>query len=162
MASTYVIEVKVISAQNLKNVKGRNGHNSPYVAVWVDPRKKYLTCVSQSSGTHAIWDEKLMMHTAQMTIIDNTTLFLEVFHAVDKPNNNPIIIGSAHLPLIEIGVDERVTRTLSLMRPSGRQQGIVEVNVVIKDICYHAPRDAYHTSAYGVPPTPTTRSPIMV
>ncbi|XP_061373653.1 WW domain-containing protein C11B10.08-like [Gastrolobium bilobum] len=153
--ASYEIEVKLSSATNLKNVNWRNGPNSPYAVVWVDPNQKRSTNVDKSGDTQANWDEKLVIPLPPSATIDDSTLFVDVFHASSESEGKPLIIGSAQLRLIEVrndvGIGERASRTLKLKRPSGRPQGTVDVKVVIEDTGYRA-RSAYEAPAYCVPP----------
>jgi len=145
MASPYEVEVKLLSAKNLKNVNWRYGPNLPYAVVWVDPGQKRSTNVDKSGDTQPNWNEKLITPMPPSTPINNCFVFIDVLH-LETNNKPPLIIGSAQLPLNDIKIDDLsgVNRTLKLKRPSGRPQGTVDVKVIIKNLAYHAP--------YGVPP----------
>ena len=145
MASPYEVEVKLLSAKNLKNVNWRNGPNLPYVVVWVDPAQKRSTNVDNSGDTQPNWNEKLITPMPPSTSINNCIVFIDVLH-LESNNKPPLIIGSTQLPLNGIKIDDLsgVNCTLMLKRPSGRPQGTVDVKVIIKNLAYHTP--------YGVPP----------
>ncbi|RDY01143.1 hypothetical protein CR513_15567, partial [Mucuna pruriens] len=151
MASRYEIEVKVASARGLKNVNWRNGANRPYAVVWVDPNNKRSTRVDEDGDTEANWDQTLVIPLPPETL-ENLTLFIDVVHAGSEEDTKPLI-GSARLRLVEVlndaGIGERVNRTLALKRSSGRPQGKVDVNVVIREPGYRA-QGGYYAPSYGV------------
>ncbi|KAE9617382.1 hypothetical protein Lal_00035056 [Lupinus albus] len=153
MASRYEVEVKIASARNLKNVNWRHGPNRPYGVVWVDPRNKFSTRVDDSGDTEANWDQTLLL-PLPLGPIQDFTLFIDIVHAGSEQDTKPLI-GSARLNLADViddaGVGERVNRTLSLKRPSGRPHGKVDVKVVVINKSYHAPGE-YYAPPYAVPP----------
>lgn len=155
MASSYEVEVKLSSANNLKNVNWRNGPNRPYAVVWVDPTQKRFTTVDQSGDTQASWDDKLLIPLSPQATVDESNLFIDVLHAATEPEAKPILIGSARLSLADIrndvGFGEQTSRTLKMKRPSGRPQGTVDVKIVIRNTGYRAPSSAYDAPPYGVP-----------
>lgn len=155
MASPYEVEVKLSSANNLKNVNWRNGPNRPYVVVWVDPTQKRSTAVDKSGDTQANWDEKLIIPLPPATSVDDSILFIDILHSPLEQDGKPLLIGSAQLALVDARNDD-AHRTLKLKRPSGRPQGTIDVKVVIRSINYRVP-SAYDTPPYGVPP-PTTQT----
>lgn len=155
MASPHEIEVTLSSAKDLKNVNWRHGPLRPYVVVWVDPQNKYSTKVDEEGDKCPTWDETLRI-PLYAPINDDTTLFIDVVHAGSEEDTKPLI-GSAKLKLRhvldEAGFGEqRHGKTLKLKRPSGRPQGKVEVEVLIRQPSYHAPADPYRAPPYGVPP----------
>ncbi|CAJ1952846.1 unnamed protein product [Sphenostylis stenocarpa] len=151
MGSRYEVEVKLSSARGLKNVNWRNGANRPYVVVWVDPSNKLSTHVDENGDTDANWDQTLVIPLPPKPLEDQT-LYIDVVHAGSEEDTKPLI-GSARLKLTEVlndvGMGERLGRTLTLKRPSGRPQGKVEVSVTIREPRYPAP-GAYNAPGYGV------------
>ncbi|CAK8532787.1 unnamed protein product [Lathyrus sativus] len=153
MASRYEAEVKLSSARNLKNVNWRNGPNRPYGVVWVDSKNKFSTKADENGDTEASWDQTLVIPLPPQPIED-LTLYIDIVHAGSEQDTKPLI-GSAKLKLVEIlddaGIGKRVSRSLTLKRPSGRPHGKVDVNVTIREPGYPAP-GSYYTPPYGVPP----------
>lgn len=151
MGSRYEVELKLSSARALKNVNWRHGPNRPYVVVWVDPSNKLSTRVDESGDTDANWDQTLTIPLPPKPLEDQT-LYIDVVHAGSEEDTKPLI-GSARLKLVDIlddvGIGERVSRTLSLKRPSGRPHGKVEVSVTIREPSYRA-QGGYNAPPYGV------------
>lgn len=153
MGSRYEVELKLSSARALKNVNWRHGPNRPYVVVWVDPSNKLSTRVDESGDTDANWDQTLTIPLPPKPLEDQT-LYIDVVHAGSEEDTKPLI-GSARLKLVDIlddvGIGERVSRTLSLKRPSGRPQGKAEVSVTIRESSYGA-QGGYNAPPNGAPP----------
>ncbi|KAK8657218.1 hypothetical protein V6N13_035470 [Hibiscus sabdariffa] len=153
MASPHEVEVTLSSAKDLKNVNWRHGPIKPYAVVWVDPSYKCSTRADEEGDTNPTWDETLTV-PLRAPIDDDTTLFVDVVHAGSEEDTKPLI-GSAKLKLREVlddaGFGERYKRTLKLKRPSGRPQGKVDVEVLIRESRYRVP-DPYRAPPYGVPP----------
>lgn len=145
----YEVEVKLSSANNLKNVNWRNGPNRPYAVVWVDPTQKRSSNVDEFGDTQPNWDEKLLIPLPPSANINDSILYVDVLHS--EPNDKPLIIGSAQLPLNEAQIDDgSVNRALKLKRPSGRPQGTIDIKVKIKNKGYQPPYGV--PQPYGVPP----------
>ncbi|XP_020239969.1 protein SRC2 homolog [Cajanus cajan] len=150
MGSRYEVELKLASARGMKNVNWRHGANRPYVVVWVDASNKLSTRVDENGDTDADWDQTLTIPLPPKPLEDQT-LYIDVVHAGSEEDTKPLI-GSARLKLAEVldeGIGSRVSRSLTLKRPSGRPQGKVEVSVTIRQPSYHAP-GGYPAPGYGV------------
>ncbi|CAA2996793.1 SRC2 homolog [Olea europaea subsp. europaea] len=151
MGSRYEVEVTISSAKDLKNVNWRHGKLKPYAVVWVDPKAKCSTRVDEEGDTCPYWDEKIVIPFN--TPVEESTLHVDIVHADTVEDTKPLI-GSAKLPLREVvddvGFGSRLEKKLELKRPSGRPQGKLEVNVIVREPRYRAP-DPYY-APYGVPP----------
>ncbi|XP_014506653.1 uncharacterized protein LOC106766434 [Vigna radiata var. radiata] len=152
MASHYELQLQLMSARGLKNVNWRHGANRPYAVVWVDPKNKCSTSVDEDGDTEATWDQTLVFPLPPEPL-ENLTLHVDAVHAGSEEDTEPLI-GSARLKLVEVleevGVGVRVSPTLSLKRPSGRPQGKVDVNVVIRESGGYRTQDAYYAPHIGV------------
>ncbi|XP_074291491.1 uncharacterized protein LOC141618295 [Silene latifolia] len=150
MGSTYEVEVTVTSAKDLKNVNWRNGPNTPYAVVWVDPDRKVSTRVDEEGDTCPRWDQTLVIPLNFP--IEDAILRIDVVHAHADSDTKPLI-GSTKLPLREVvdevGIGSCLPRTLKLKRPSGRPHGKIDVEVSVRQPRYQAP-DPYHAPPYGV------------
>ncbi|XP_031107108.1 protein SRC2 [Ipomoea triloba] len=157
MGSRYEVEVKIISAKDLKNVNWRYGPVKPYAVVWVDPKAKCSTRVDEEGDTNPYWDETLVIPLESYNIED-ATLYIDIVHAHAGEDVKPLI-GSAKIRLRDVvddaGLGAQVDRKLELKRPSGRPHGKLEVKVSVREPRYQS-RDPYYAPPYGVPP-PATR-----
>nr|XP_007152204.1 hypothetical protein PHAVU_004G110200g [Phaseolus vulgaris]ESW24198.1 hypothetical protein PHAVU_004G110200g [Phaseolus vulgaris] len=151
MASHYELEVNLASARGLKNVNWRHGANRPYAVVWVDAKNKCSTTVDEDGDTEATWNQTLVIPLPPEPLED-LSLHVDAVHAGSEEDTEPLI-GSARLKVVEVledvGVGARVSRTLALKRPSGRPQGKVDVNVVIRETGGYRTRDAYYAPPLG-------------
>ncbi|OAY30352.1 protein SRC2 homolog [Manihot esculenta] len=158
MGSRYEVEVTITSAKDLKNVNWRHGPLRPYAVVWIDPNHKCSTTVDEEGDACPLWDQTLVIPLPSAPIEDQT-LYIDIVHAGREEDTKPLI-GSARLKLVdvldEVGIGERVKRSLQLKRPSGRPQGKVDVKVTIRNPQYRAP-DAYYAPPHGVPPPAASR-----
>ncbi|XP_012852025.1 PREDICTED: uncharacterized protein LOC105971701 [Erythranthe guttata] len=157
MGTRYEVEITITSAKDLKNVNWRHGKLKPYAVVWVDPKSKCSTRVDDEGDASPFWDEKLTIPFNSP--VDESTLYIDIVHANAADGTKPLI-GSAKLPLRDVvddvGLGIRSEMKLELKRPSGRPQGKVEINVIVRDLGFHAPPEPYYAPPYGVPP-PGTR-----
>lgn len=179
MGSRYEVEVKVVSARNLKNVNWKHGDLRPYAVLWVDPAAKCTTKVAVDADDdddceNPVWDETLTIPLPPgLASLDDAVLFVDVVHAGADEGTKPLV-GSARLPLREVvdeaGIGGKAARTLKLKRPSGRPQGKLEVKVAVREPAryYDAPppgKGSYAPSygyqsrdygyGYGAAPPPT-------
>ncbi|CAI8593764.1 unnamed protein product [Vicia faba] len=151
-SSRYDLDLNLTSAKSLKNVNWRYGPNKPYAVVWVDQANKFTTNVDSNGDTEAEWNQPLIL-PLPLKPLEDLTLYIDIVHAGFEEDTKKLI-GSARLNLVDVldvGIGERVSRTLTLKRPSGRPQGKVDVKVGIRENAYHAHR-AYYPPPYGVPP----------
>lgn len=156
MASRYELEISITAAKDLKNVNWRHGKLKPYAVVWIDPKSKCSSHVDDEGDTSPHWNEKLTIPFDSP--IEESTLFIEIVHAGAAEDTKPLI-GSAKLPLRDVvddvGLGSRAEKKLDLKRPSGRPQGKLEIEVIVRDPRYRVP-DPHQAPPYGVP-LPGTR-----
>ncbi|THF95605.1 uncharacterized protein LOC114318552 [Camellia sinensis] len=145
MACRYEMEVTVTSAKDLKNVNWRYGRLKPYAVVWIEPNNKCSTRVDDDGDIYPYWDQKLIIPF--ISPIQDSTFHLDLVHANAKDDTKPLI-GSARLPLRDVGFGERATHNLDLKRPSGRPHGTVQLKICLRELRYRAP-DPY----YAPPPS---------
>ncbi|KAF5201675.1 Calcium-dependent lipid-binding (CaLB domain) family protein [Thalictrum thalictroides] len=159
MSAYHEVEIKICSANDLKNVNWRHGDIKPYAVVWVDPKSKFSTKVDDNGDICPIWDETLVLPLTYP--IQDSTLSIDIVHAYAAKDTKPLI-GSVQIPIQEIvddvGIGNWAHRTLKLKRPSGRPHGRLEVKILVREPRYRGP-DPYYAPppSYGVPP-PTSRN----
>jgi hypothetical protein len=155
MGSRYEVEVTVGSATNLKNVNWRNGDLKPYAVLWVDDGPKCSTRVDLDNGEDPVWDDKLVVPVPPPSAarLDDAVLCIDIVHANAAEGVKPLV-GSARLPLRDVlddaGVGAKVSRTLTLKRPSGRPQGRLDVRVAVREAARYYDPNPYPAPGYGV------------
>ncbi|XP_021765059.1 protein SRC2-like [Chenopodium quinoa] len=154
----YELEITLSSAKDLKNINWRYGPIRPYVVVWVDPGHKVTSRVDDEGDTSPEWNQSLIVPLVRP--IEDATLFLDVVHYSSPDEDTKPLIGSAKVDLCNIvdnvGIGASVTRSLKLKRPSGRPQGKLELEIMVRDHRYRGP-DPYPTPQhveYNAPPYP--------
>ncbi|RWR88385.1 protein SRC2 [Cinnamomum micranthum f. kanehirae] len=141
------VEVTISSAKDLKNVNWRHGDLRPYVVVWVDASAKSSSRVDDRNDTDPVWNEKLTIPLHDRRVEDST-LSIDIVHANAEDGTKPLI-GSARLPLNEVGLGEKCLRKLKLKRPSGRPHGKLEVEVEVRQPRIYPPPTATYAPPYG-------------
>uniref|UniRef100_K3YNE5 C2 domain-containing protein n=1 Tax=Setaria italica TaxID=4555 RepID=K3YNE5_SETIT len=164
MGSRYEVEVTVGSASNLKNVNWRNGDLKPYAVLWVDDGPKCSTRVDLDNGENPVWDDKLVVPLPPPSAarLDDAVLCIDVVHANAAEGVKPLV-GSARLPLRDVlddaGIGAKVSRTLTLKRPSGRPQGRLDVRVAVREAARYYDPNPYPAPGYGNPAGAGSRDP---
>lgn len=152
----HVVETTFICAKHLKNVNRGHGNLLPYAVVWADPSCKCSTLADPIGGSSPRWNQTLPVLLPQGTAVEDAVLHFELVHAGSEHDTNPLI-GQAELQLHDAFKDYssggRVNRqTIQLKRPSGRPQGTVDVELVVKEMCHRVP-----PTANVAPPPPASR-----
>ncbi|XP_068669556.1 protein SRC2 homolog [Aristolochia californica] len=129
------IEVLIISAQDLKNVKHLTKVRA-YAVVYVDSDMVSKTSVDEEGGVNPVWNERLTVNFRERTSPEEdvlTALNVDIYahgHLREKP------IGSARVLLCDVlkegSADEPADNpiqclTLQVRRPSGRPQGFLNL-----------------------------------
>ncbi|XP_021765013.1 protein SRC2-like [Chenopodium quinoa] len=175
MASRYEVEVTVLSAKDIKNVNWRYGPTKPYAIMWFDSDRKVTTRTDDEGDTNPRWDQTLKVPLNGP--IDDATLTIEVVHFADVDEDTKPHIGTAKLDLRDVlddvGIGNSVKRKLKLKRSSGRPQGKLELEIIVReryqsynsyppphhgasmttsrDVDYGAPQYNGESPAYGQP-----------
>lgn len=147
MGSRYEVEVTLLSA-NLKNAHLIRAN------IWVNPNQKMSSQVGQEGGS---LNQKLVIPVR--SLIEYSTLSIDIIHP-----HMDTLIASAKLPLREIvvGIGGRIRRSLELKHFPCGPSGELEIEVIIRQLQYHAPDSAlphlvcgdtsYGGLPYAVPP----------
>ncbi|KAI3854142.1 hypothetical protein MKX03_022155 [Papaver bracteatum] len=142
------VEIRICSAQDLKNITWKHGPLQPYAVVWSDPSSKVTTKVDEYGDTCPNWDDKLTIPLSPPVINDDSYLYIDIVHSksADDDVKKPLI-GSIRVSLKEIvdevGMGEWAHRKLNLKRPSGRPHGKLEVEIKVPESRHRAP-DSYY------------------
>jgi hypothetical protein len=94
------IEVTVLSAQDLKNVKLTGGAMSPYVVAWIYPNMKVPSPVSTKGGVNPTWNSVLRLVCEESLLQQGgANLTLEIFNHGSFSNK---AIGTVRIPLSSV------------------------------------------------------------
>lgn len=94
------IEVTVLSAQDLKNVKLSGGTMSPYVVAWIYPNMKVPSPVSTKGGVNPTWNSVLRLVCEESLLQQGgANLTLEIFNHGSFSNK---AIGTVRIPLSSV------------------------------------------------------------
>lgn len=162
MASRYEVEVTLSSAKDLKNINWRYGPIRPYVVVWVDPDRRVSSRTDDEGDTCPQWNQTLIVPLERS--IEDATLCIDVVHHASADEDIEPLIGSAKLDLCDVvddvGIGSRVTRSLKLKRRSGRPQGKLELEIMVRDSRYHGSDRGYPAPQHvGYSATPYDSAP---
>ena len=112
------LEVTVLSAQDLKNVKMTGGTMNPYCVAWVYPHTKVAGAVNNGGGVNPTWNSTIKVSVEESLIEQGTaSLTIEIYNHGRFSNK---FIGSAIVPLSDI--------KSSQSRASSYQVGFLLVN----------------------------------
>lgn len=138
MASRYEVEVTLSSAKDIKNVNWRYGPTKPYAIMWFDPDRKIASRTDDEGDTKPKWNQKLMVPLNGP--VEDATLHIDVVHYAGPDEDTKPFIGSAKLDLRdvvdEVGFGASGIRKLKLKRSSGRPQGKLEIEVIVRERHY--------------------------
>ncbi|KAE8718710.1 putative Plasmodesmata-located protein 2 [Hibiscus syriacus] len=129
------LEITLISAQDLHPV---SKHMKTYAVVWLqhDENNKQATNVDQAGGTNPSWNHRFTFRASKKFLnSEDAAISIEVCAAAWKKDAT---VGSVNVLIKDIlelpskGADATGTVALPLRRPSGKSQGLLNVEVSLK------------------------------
>jgi hypothetical protein len=100
MGSQRELEVMVLSAQDLKNVKLTGGTMNPYCVAWIYPHMKVACAVNNGGGVNPTWNSTIKLPVEESLIEqDNSNVTVEIYNHGKFSNK---FIGSALVPIGDI------------------------------------------------------------
>ncbi|XWS64770.1 hypothetical protein CRYUN_Cryun05aG0032100 [Craigia yunnanensis] len=133
------LEINLISAENLAPV---SKNMKTYAVAWVQPDRKLATGVDQTGGTDPTWNENFMFRVDDKFLnSEDATIVVEIYAAAWVKDAligyvNVFIKDIFHLRSVadtKINNSDRRTVTPQIYRPSGRPQGILNMEVSLVD-----------------------------
>ncbi|XVF57069.1 hypothetical protein PTKIN_Ptkin06aG0174000 [Pterospermum kingtungense] len=134
-----ILEITLVSAEDLvpvsKNMK-------TYAVAWVQQDRKLATGVDQTGGTEPTWNDKFVFRVDDKFLnSENATIVVEIYAAAWVKD---ALIGYANVHIKDIfhlrsvgnaKINNSAARTVTLQirRPSGRPQGILNMEVALID-----------------------------
>ncbi|XWS58427.1 hypothetical protein CRYUN_Cryun08bG0032700 [Craigia yunnanensis] len=134
-----ILEVNLVSAEDLATV---SNNMKTYAVAWVQPDRKLTTGVDQTGGTDPTWNDKFMFRVDNKFLnSDDATIVVEIYAAAWVKDAligyaNVLIKDIFHLRSVtnaKINNSAMRTVTLQIRRPSGRPQGILNIEVALVD-----------------------------
>ncbi|KAL3691414.1 hypothetical protein R1sor_005065 [Riccia sorocarpa] len=130
------IEVNVVSATGLKNVKAFGGHQTSYVVAYIFPQTKRSTKVDHQGGLNPTWNSKLtFLCDDRILEKGGAHLTLEVYaEGVLSDKLIGRVIIPLHLPVTSNGSSGKIDGTpveYSVRTDSGKERGFLKVGVKI-------------------------------
>ncbi|XVE62707.1 hypothetical protein DITRI_Ditri06bG0141200 [Diplodiscus trichospermus] len=134
-----ILEINLISAEDLVPVSKTM---KTYAVAWVHPERKLATGVDQTGGTDPTWNEKFVFPVDDKFLnSEDAKIVVEIYAAAWVKD---ALIGYANVLIKDIfhfrsltnaKMSNSTTRTVTLQirRPSGRPQGLLNVEVALVD-----------------------------
>jgi C2 domain len=145
------------SACELKNVNWRYGNLQPYAVAWIDSGGKCSTKIDVNNGENPVWNEMFTIPLPSTSHPETAILYIDIVHAKALPDMKPLI-GSTKMPLRAAldGARSQWTASfiLNLERPSGRPQGILEIQIEVIGFNFINQREQYGQQAPYMPLQP--------
>ncbi|KAK6243378.1 hypothetical protein QUC31_009787 [Theobroma cacao] len=134
-----ILEINLISAEDLAPV---SKNMKTYAVAWVQPDHKLATGIDQTGRTDPSWNEKFMFRLDDKFLnSEDAAIVVEIYAAAWVKDVligyvNVLIKDIFHLRSIadaKINYSATRTVTLQIRRPSGRPQGILNMEVILLD-----------------------------
>lgn len=94
------LEVTVLSAQDLKNVKLTGGSMNPYCVAWVYPHMKVAGAVNNGGGVNPTWNSTIKLQVEESLIEQgNANVTVEIYNHGKFSNK---FIGSTVIPFSDL------------------------------------------------------------
>ncbi|KAL4318814.1 hypothetical protein GQ457_18G008070 [Hibiscus cannabinus] len=136
-----LLEINLVSAEDLAPV---SKNMKTYAVVWVKPDEKLTTGVDQKSGTDPIWNERFTFKVDDKFLnseSEDASIVVEIYAAAWVKD---ALVGSVQVLINDIfhlrsvadakaNNSAKRTVTLQIRRPSGRPQGILNMEVALVD-----------------------------
>ncbi|MED6156226.1 hypothetical protein PIB30_012502 [Stylosanthes scabra] len=136
---TKVLEITLISAQNLEGPKNTIRNLKTYVMIWKDPSNKLRTQLDQIGGKNPTWNDTFLFRVTPEYLASVTSGFSVAIYAAGTFNDH--LIGTVRILVSNIlsNVDPAVKPCFSAVqvrRQSGRFQGVLNVGARVVDESY--------------------------
>ncbi|BBN13047.1 hypothetical protein MPTK1_6g00390 [Marchantia polymorpha subsp. ruderalis] len=128
------IEVNVVSASDLKNVKTFGGQQTSYVEAYIFPQQRRKTNVDTKGGLNPSWNSKLTL-TCDERFLERggSYLTLEIYsHGALSDKLIGTVSIPLHLPVTSDGSEPKTDASIEeyeVRRPSGKAKGQLKVSV---------------------------------
>lgn len=148
MAQLREVEVTVLSAQDLKNVKRMGGAQDPYCVAWVYPDMKVAGGVNKGGGANPTWNSIITLAVEDGLLEQGAAaVTVDIYHNGKMSNK---LIGSATIPLSDV-TKGGISQPYQVRSKSGNPHGIINVAMKAGNVLSEAEAAKYAAPAVGVP-----------
>ncbi|KAL4370020.1 uncharacterized protein DS421_6g180540 [Arachis hypogaea] len=136
---TKVLEINLISAQDLQRPKASVRRLKTYVVIWMDPSYKLRTQVDQIGGNNPTWNDRFLFRVTPEYLASVTSGFSVAIFAVGTFRDHLVgtvrILVSNILSTVEPAMKPCFS-AVQVRRQSGRFQGVLNVGARVVDEFY--------------------------
>ncbi|KAK1364268.1 C2 domain-containing protein [Heracleum sosnowskyi] len=131
-----ILEISLISAQNLKTPSTSIRRMQTYAVAWIDPTNKLRTRIDRVGSENPTWNEKFIFRVSPDFISGDTSGVSVAIYAVGCIKN--ILVGTVRLLLSsclhkKTGIRTPSFTAVHIRRPSGRCHGVLNVAATVYD-----------------------------
>ncbi|XP_002511946.2 uncharacterized protein LOC8286712 [Ricinus communis] len=138
METTKILEINLISAQDLKPPSASLRQMQTYAVVWLDSTAKLRTRIDRVGGENPTWNDKFLFKVTPEILSRETSGVSFEIYAVGCFRDP--LIGTVRFLISTIPLPSPIkpTRTpsciaLQIQRPSGRFQGVLNIGAMVID-----------------------------
>lgn len=131
-----ILEISLISAQNLKTPSTSIRRMQTYAVAWIDPTTKLRTRIDRVGSENPTWNEKFIFRVSPDFISGDTSGVSVAIYAVGCIKN--FLVGTVRLLLSsclhkKTGIRTPAFTAVHIRRPSGRCHGVLNVAATVYD-----------------------------
>lgn len=133
---TKILEISLISAQNLKTPSASIRRMQTYAVAWIDPNTKLRTRIDRVGSENPTWNEKFIFRVSPDFISGDTSGVSVAIYAVGCIKD--FLVGTVRLLLSsclhkKTGIRTPAFTAVHIRRPSGRCHGVLNVAATVYD-----------------------------
>ncbi|ERN04576.1 uncharacterized protein LOC18432737 [Amborella trichopoda] len=127
-----LLEVNLISAQDLKPIIHSNKTIHTYAVAWVDPRKKLRTRVDTLGRENPTWNDKFIFTVDQSFLSgESSAISIEIFYVRYLRD---VLAGTVRALVADLMKGGGLSfAALQVRRPSGRFHGVLNLGLIVLD-----------------------------
>ncbi|TKY61305.1 BON1-associated protein 2 [Spatholobus suberectus] len=133
--SQQVLEINLISAQDLKPPSSPRRRLQTYAVTWIDPATKLRTRVDKLGGQNPTWNDKFLFKVTPEFLASDTSGVCVAIYAVGTFRDH--LVGTVRFLISNmLSPDADTTPCFSafqIRRPSGRFRGVMNIGAMVMD-----------------------------
>lgn len=135
-----ILEINLISAQDLKPPSANLRRMQTYAVVWVDSSTKLRTRIDRVGSENPTWNDKFLFKVTPEFLSGETSGVFFQIYAVGCLRDP--LLGTVRLLISNVPLFSPAEKTktpsfvaLQIRRPSGRFQGVLNIGAIVNDCC---------------------------